>query len=461
MATITRENIGLLNDKVRVTVEEKDYLPRFQKSLKSYSKAANLPGFRKGMVPAGLIKKMHGPSIFNEEVIRSVETELGHYLETNKLDIFAQPLALEDQAPNLDMNQTVAYSFDFEIGLRPHFEIPVVQEKTRVEKYRVLVTDKDVEEEMDRLRLKGGKLTQQESITSIDQVVEVNFQECDGDSNPIEGGISRDNSLLVKFFSDSLQKQLVGKIPGDSLVFQLNTAIEPNKLPAMLNDLELKGDPETEAQKKFRLTISKVSSLEKRALDPEFFLEVYADPGIQTEEAFRERIKTDIQKYYNDQCTNRLHNDIFELLVHQTPIDLPEKFLTRWIQVGSEKPKTAEEAAEEYPSFEHQLRWTLISEKLIKQNEEATRISPEEVKEYARKQLQGYLGNTPIGGGENSFMDGYLDRMLQDKKYLEQTYGKLQSEKLFTWLETHLTIEEKELSAEEFSKLPNKHHHHE
>ena len=461
MATITRENISLLNDRVRVTVEENDYLPRFQKSLKTYSKSANLPGFRKGMVPAGLIKKMHGPSIFSEEVLRSVEAELGNYLETNHLEIFAQPLALEEEKPKLDMNQPVPYSFDFEIGLRPDFEVKALQEKTPVEKFKVLVTDKEVEEDVDRLRLKGGKLIDEESISNIDQVISVNFQECDDNDMIKEGGISRENSLLVKYFSGYLQDQLMGKTLGDILIFQLNAAVEKEKLPGLLKDLSLPGDPETEAQKKFRLTITKIGVIEKRALDPEFFMEVYADPTIQTEENFRERIKTDIQKYYDDQCLNRLNNDIFELLVHQTQIDLPERFLIRWIQVGSEKPKTSEEAASEYPNFEHQLRWTLISEKLLKENEEKTRISPEELKDYARKQMLSYYG-AGATGGDLSWMESYIDRMLQDKKYLEQTYRELQSNKLFDWLATQLPLVEKEIGVEEFSKLANKHpHHHE
>src|ERR1700680_4612925 len=124
MATVTRENIGLLNDKLTVRVAKNDYLPSFEKALKDYSKKANIPGFRKGMVPAGLIKKMYGNSVFTDEVLKSVEKELTNFMSSEKLNIFAQPLPLpENDARQIDMNKPDEYSFAFEVGLKPDFAL--------------------------------------------------------------------------------------------------------------------------------------------------------------------------------------------------------------------------------------------------------------------------------------------------------------------------------------------------
>src|SRR5882724_11829406 len=123
MGTVLRENIGLLNDKITIKVEKNDYLPSFEKALKDYSKKANIPGFRKGQVPAGLIKKMYGNSVFSDEVLRSVDRELIKYLETDKLDIFAQPLPLEIDMRQLDMNNPADYVFHFEVGMKPEFKL--------------------------------------------------------------------------------------------------------------------------------------------------------------------------------------------------------------------------------------------------------------------------------------------------------------------------------------------------
>ena len=123
MATITRENISLLNDKLTITLEKQDYLSGFEQSLKKYAKNANIPGFRKGMVPAGLVKKMYGQGVFSEEVLRKVENELNKYMQDEQLDIFAQPLPIMERTPQLDMNQPVDYQFEFEIGLKPKLDL--------------------------------------------------------------------------------------------------------------------------------------------------------------------------------------------------------------------------------------------------------------------------------------------------------------------------------------------------
>src|SRR5260221_361714 len=123
MATISRENIELLNDKLTVNLNKQDYMPSFEKSLKTYAKNANIPGFRKGMIPSGLIKKMYGQSVFTEEVLRTVEKELNEYMTKEKLDIFAQPLPYENDSRQLDMNKPEDYAFAFEIGLKPDLNI--------------------------------------------------------------------------------------------------------------------------------------------------------------------------------------------------------------------------------------------------------------------------------------------------------------------------------------------------
>lgn len=143
MATVTRENIGLLNDKLTVKIQKEDYLPSFQSAVKDYSKKANIPGFRKGMVPAGMVKKMYGASIFYEEVIKAVEKHIGEYLSTEKPDIFAQPLPIASDLRKLDMNNPEDYDFNFEIGLKPDFQIPDLH-TAPLTLHKVAVTDEMV-----------------------------------------------------------------------------------------------------------------------------------------------------------------------------------------------------------------------------------------------------------------------------------------------------------------------------
>src|SRR3954462_14120194 len=187
MATVTRENIGLLNDKIVVNVRREDYLPTFEKALKSYGKKASLPGFRKGMVPPSVIKKMYGSSVLTDEVLKTVEKELTKYMVDEKLDIFAQPLPLtENDARNISAENPADYVFAFEVGLKPEFNLPDLA-SAAVSNYKVKVTDEMMETEVNRLRMRHGKMEEPETVTSEDNVLNVKFIESDESGNELEG----------------------------------------------------------------------------------------------------------------------------------------------------------------------------------------------------------------------------------------------------------------------------------
>ena len=184
MSTVTRENIGLLNDKIIVKIEKSDYLPSFEKSLKEYGKKANIPGFRKGMVPTSLIKKMYGNSVFTDEVLKTVEKKLTDYMSTEQLEIFAQPLPLpENDASKINIGQPQDYSFAFEVGLKPAFSLPELSSLTPT-RYQIIISDEMLNEEIERLRQKNGTMTDPESVAGDDYVLNVSFQETDASGNP-------------------------------------------------------------------------------------------------------------------------------------------------------------------------------------------------------------------------------------------------------------------------------------
>lgn len=264
MATVTKENIGLFHEKLSVKLEKTDYLPAFEKALKDYSKKANIPGFRKGMVPTGLIKKMYGPSVFTDEVLRSVDRELIKYLETDKLDIFAQPLPMESDIRQLDMNNPAEYVFHFEVGMKPDFKLPDLA-KAKTTRYKVTVTDEMLDNEVTRLQNRYGNMIDQEAVSSDEDVLNVAFIESDAAGTETEGGIKKDNSLLVKYFTEDFRKQVTGKKVGDFVILQLRTAFDEKEREWILEDLGLKKDDATAADKHFKLVITKIGLLEKES----------------------------------------------------------------------------------------------------------------------------------------------------------------------------------------------------
>jgi trigger factor len=452
MATITRENIGLLNDKLTVKLSREDYFPAFEKSLKNYAKTANIPGFRKGMVPSGLVKKMYGQGVFTDEVLRTVEKELNTYLGKEQLEIFAQPLPLDNDARALDMNNPADYAFAFEIGLKP--EINIDTNSLKVKKYKVTVTDEMVNQEVERLQTRHGKMTEPESVTGDDNVLNVDFVEVDADGNEVEGGIRKDNSLLVKYFSEATRPKLMGLKKDDTITINLNEAFDEKERATIAADLGLTAAEA--AAKSFKLVVTKVGHVEKAELNEEFFKTVYPTSAISSETDFRNALKAEIEKYYDQQARNQVHDQIYHILVDHTQIEFPENFLKRWLQTGAEQPKTAEEAEKEYPTFANQLKWTLISSKLIADNN--IQVLPEDIKTFAKQQLFGYMGMSGMGD-DQPWVEDYINRMMKDQKYVEDSYHRISTEKLFEALESKVQATEEPISAEAFAEKLHHHHH--
>jgi trigger factor len=453
MAKVTRENIAKLTDKLTVTLDKADYLGNFEVSLKKYAKTANIPGFRKGMVPAGLVKKMYGQSVFTDEVLKTVESELNSYLQAEQLDIFAQPLPLDSELRNMDVNNPESYTFAFEIGLKPAVDIDV--KKVKVTRYKINVTDQMLQDELERLQIRSGKMTEPEAVTGDDNVLNVKFVECDKSGAAIEGGITKDNSLLVKYFEPKFRKNLIGKKNDDNVVLQLGKAFETKEKEAILADLGL---TDADADKYFSLQITKVGLVEKAEMNAEFFASVYPNAAIATAEEFTAEVKKEMEAYYDAQSRNQIHDQIYHHFVDHTPMELPEGFLKRWLQTGGEKPKTEAEAEADYPSFASQLKWTLVSSKLAADNK--IEVMPDDIRDFAKQQLFSYMGGQLGALGDNQqWVEDYANRMMQDRKFVEDSYHRISTEKLFGIIETQVTAKEESISAEDFAKKLHNHHH--
>lgn len=453
MATISRENIGKLTDKLTVRLSKEDYMPAFEQSLKKYAKSANIPGFRKGMVPAGMIKKMHGTSVFTDEVLRTVEKELNKYMQDENLDIFAQPLPLETDARQLDMNNPSDYAFAFEIGLKPPIDIDV--RNITVTRHNVDITDALIDEEIERLQSRYSKSKDAEVVTGDENALNVTFEESDAEGNAVEGGINKGNSLLVKYFAESFRTQLIGKKEDDTLVLQVTMAFDEKEREWIVRDLGIAANEEGASDKYFKMTITNIGVVEKPQMNEEFFSQVFPGREIAAEDDFRKAVKEGLQASWDVQTRNQLHDQIYHQLIDHTPIEFPEEFLKRWMQQGQEQPKTAEEAEKEYPSFANSLKWTLITTQLTQQN--GINVDVSEIKDFAKQQIIGYMRGQSVE--DSPWLDSYAESMLKDKKFLENTYYQLQTTKLFNALEEQVNVIEDVVTPEELNGMQHHHAH--
>lgn len=457
MATVVRENIGKLHDKVIVKLTKEDYLPAFEKALKQYAKNASIPGFRKGMVPAGMIRKMAGQSLLSEEVVRTASRELEEYLKGENLSIFAQPmLSSENKAEKPELAQPKDIDFIFEIGIKPDFEIPAIRDKAPLTAYKIVVSDKMVDDETDRIRKRFGNVIDQEKIIGTDDVVYINLQKCDADGN-VTGSDKLEETTLLANLPVQLQTQLMDKIPGSVVVFRPADVCTEEELPRFLK-APLK-TTEEDAEQNYLLTLTKVGLLMPADLGIELYEKVFPSTIITSEEDFRNLLKQEVQREYDRIGRERYHNEIFEMLVHTTPIELPVNFLKRWMMEGGETPKTAEEVENEFGGFEHQLRWQLISDKVIQDNRIA--VKRDEVKNDIKARVFSYYGMS--AEDEAPWMDSYMEKVMKDDKMADETFRRLLTEKIFANLENQFSTTMQEVDEETFFKLPNPHaayHHH-
>ena len=456
MAKVIRENVGLLTDKLTVTIFKEDYLSAFDKNLKQYAKTANIPGFRKGMVPSGLIRKMYGANVFQEEVLKSVEKEMTSYLFVEKLDILFQPLPVESDVRLLDCNNPKSYAFSFEIGLKPSFNLDV--KNITVTKFKIDVAEDKINDEVARLQTRFGKMTEPETVTNDEDVLNVTFTEVDTEGNVPEGGINKANSVLVKYFTDDFKAKVLGLKVDDVLDVHLASAFGDTERAAILEDLGLDKNEAGSADKTFKMTITKIGFVEKANIDETFFAAAYPSKTITTEDEFRVAVKEDIAVYYDAQSRNQMSDEIYHSLLDNTDIQLPDSFLQHWLLANSETPKTVDELAAEYPAFANQLKWSLISAQLVADNN--IKVLPDDIKEFAKMQLFQYMGGQMDMMGENNqWADDYANRMMQDKKFVEESYQRISTEKIFESLLATVSTTEEAISEADFTKKQHNHHH--
>jgi trigger factor len=456
MAQITRDQIAPLHERIKITVSPSDYNPAFEKSLKNYAKTANIPGFRKGMVPTGIIKKMHGAAVFTEEVLRTIEKELTQYVQTENISYLGQPLPEDENDPGtFNFNEPTDYSFSFEIGLKPAFSLPDF-ETLPTTLHLVDATPEMIQEELDRMQQRLGKMTEPETITREEDVLNVRFEKSNAEGTPIEGAESKENSLLLKYFSESLRKQLIGKKKDETLTIQLSTAFDDKEREWVAGDLGLNKDNAEEMSQHFLMHISKIGFIEKRELNEEFFNEALPGKEIKSEDELRNEIRTQIEAYWKHQAQHMLEHEIFHILSEETKMDFPENFLKKWLLKTNENKQTAEDIEKEFPTFLNQLRWTLVSNEIASGN--TIQVSREEIMESLRQQLIGYFGSMNLGGNYE-WLDSYVERLMGDEKQVENAYQRVFSAKVLSWAASKVRPTEKKISAEEFNKLQEKHNH--
>jgi trigger factor len=445
---VVKKDIDKLNAEITIKITEADYKEQLEESLKKYRRQASLPGFRKGMVPMGMVKKMVGTNLLVEEINRLLSDNLYKYIGENKLDVLGNPLPKEDTTP-IDWETQKEFDFTYELGLAPEVKVDI-SEKDKFEKFRVKISDKMIDEQITEIAKRYGKMGEVDQSEEEDMLYG-KFQELEK-GKVKEGGISNSTVLNIRTISKAKdQKPFIGVKVGDSIKVKPQSIADEQYVASWLGiDKEYIKDQKSE----FQFTVEKINRMEPAELNQEFFDKLYGKDVIKSKEELAEKIKEEMSNSFAQSTEQLFENEVQEYLLKKAKLNLPDDFMKRWLMTANEKPITKEQIEEEYDRYAEGLKWQLIENKLVKEHD--ITVAKEEVLEYTKGLIRQQLS----GMGQNVMEDAELEetanRVLQNQDESRRLYEQLYQQKLRAFYNDTVKIKEKEISYDEFLKLAEK-----
>lgn len=434
---ITKEQIDDLNAVVTVAITKDDYQDKVEKILKDYKKQANVPGFRKGQVPMGLIKKQYGKSVLVDEVNKLLQDNLNKYLTEEKLDVLGNPLP--KQQDNFDWDSE-ELAFEFELGLAPNFEVPLKTKKA-ITSYKIVADDKMVTEQVERIQKQYGKLVNKKEATKGDEVTGTFKNEAEQ--------IDHKTTLeLDKIKAKKAIESLTGKKVGDTVSLKTKNLFKEDYL--ISSALGVSADDAKDLDIEVDFTIEEINERQLAELDQELFDKLFGKDAISSEKELRERIKDDSEKQFEQQSDQKLLNDVTEYFIDNTKFDLPTEFLTKWIQMTGEEQLSPEQADEEYEKSEKGLRYQLIEGKIIKEND--IQIQFDELKEFAKGFIKSQMAQYGQLNPQEEELDNIATRVLGNQDEVKRLSEQLMSQKLLNLYKEKVNLKTKEVTYDDFVK---------
>ena len=441
---ITKQTIDDLNARVTIKLEPADYQPQVDKVLKEHARKANMPGFRPGKVPVSMVKKMYGPSVLVDEVNKMLGDKLYEYIGNEKLDILGNPLPSEAVQPKADWENPADMEFTYDLGLAPKIELELGK-KFKFDQYVIEATEKDIENSLENISKRSGEMIEHDTIADND-LVSVQWVELNDDDSIKEGGVLNTSSISLDNLKDDVKKPLIGKKLEDTLTVKFRDFSENEAdMAAMLavSKEELPG-----VNEKFKITIEKIQRLKPAELNDEFFKKMYPDGSVTNLDDMKAKIRADYAGYFEKESDRKLKNDIVLDLLKNTKIELPDEFLKRWLTTVGEKKPSREQVEEEYPNYRDGLKWQLIENKIIRDND--IKVSEDELKEGVREQLRAQFAQYGIQQADDEMMDDMVKKFMQRQEEVRKVNDQLYDNKVMAYFKEQATLNEKKTTSEKF-----------
>ena len=445
---ITRENINELNAVLKVKVEKTDYEEKVENVLKDYRKKANIKGFRPGMVPIGLVKKMYGRAVKIDEINKCVTENIQKYLTDEKIEILGDPLAKTDEQENIDFDARDEFDFSFELGLTPSIELGISQ-KNKVPFYSIAIDEKMKNDYISNYTRRYGELSKAE-VTKEKDILKGKIEALDNNGSLVADGPANDfSSLAVDIIKDEeIKKSFIGLKVNESVDFDIKKAFpNDNEIAGLLK----KKKEEVEGiEGNFRFTVSEITRFHPAEIGKELFDKIYGEGVVNNEEEFATKIEGEIAASLKTESDFKLMQDIKKLTIEKTDFQLPDDFLKRWLLKVNEKT-TAEQINKEFDSFRSDLKWQLIKNKVAKENE--IKITGEELQKEAENITRIQFRQYGLFYATDEQIANYGKETLKREEDAKRIADKILDDKVIGILKDVVKIEEKSVTAEEFTKL--------
>ena len=433
---ITRNNVDALNAIVTIEVTRDDFQKNVDEVLKNYKKNASIPGFRKGQVPMSLVKKQFGTSVMVDEINKLLQEKLGEYIQEEKLDILGNPLPV----PNDVDWDADTFSFDFELGLAPEFEVDL-SAKNDIVRYEIEADEEMIDEQVEYIQNQYGKEIHKESVEEEDEVTVKIVNEEESIENTFTFNVA---DIRTK----TNQKKFVGKKVGDVVKISTKGLFkDENKIADALNIAQ---DKAAELEIDIECTVEDILNREKAELTQEFFDSLFGEGKVNSEAELRERIKEDAEKQFAQQADHKFTNDVVEFLVANTKVDLPDTFLKKWLQTVGETQLDEQQAEEEYNKSENGLKYQLIEGKLIKDNE--MQVTMEEIQNHAATLIKEQLAQFGQTDPSEDEVNNIVGRVLTNQEETQRISEQLMNEKMLKLFADNVKVENKKVSYKDFVK---------
>lgn len=441
---IEKSEIKDLMGSITMTIEPADYQEEVQKELKQIRQKANVPGFRPGMVPLGLVKKMYGKGVMAEVINKTIGQKLGEFIENEKLNVLGDPMPNEENTPAIDFDTQDTFTFAFDIAVAPEFDANL-NGKNKVTNYTIDVTDEMVDNQVKGYAERFGEYVDAEDVKEGDVLKGLLKEVKEGE------GIQKENAMLNPAYmkSKTIQKKFIGAKKGDVITFNPMKAYESEiEVSSML---DIKKEEAKDLKSDFTFEIQGITRHEAAKIDAELFAKVYGQNNVKDEADFRAKVKAEIQENMAEDSKYKFGLDVKAAIMKKMEkVAMPEDFLKRWVKTTNEK-LTDEQLEKDFPAMIEELKWHLAKDQLMKKYD--IKVEKDEVEAYAKEVAKMQFMQYGLMHVEDQYLTSYAQEMLKKDDQLRGIVERVAENKIYAALKAIINVEEKTISHADFGKL--------